>query len=173
VYIHAYISFAGVGKQQNSTAIICGVLESLNLFHLTVLWLGWFIRHVNSYLNRKGNFGGYSSKTVFIFHLIIVVLMPGTVIYIYTVCFGENQFGIIQYFLEVSDRTCNSTCVLAVVNVLSVESYHNLPHLYLCRTTSIFKAIHSDTLNYKCVYVALCGTQFIGVFPSRIISLLS
>ena len=91
----------------------------------------------------------------------------------YTVCFGENQFGIIQYFLEVSDRMCNSTCVLAVVNVLSVESYHNLPHLYLCRTTSIFKAIHADTLNYKCVYVALCGTQFIGVFPSRIISLLS
>ena len=92
----------------------------------------------------------------------------------YTVCFGENQFGIIQYFLEVSDGvTYNSTCVLAIVNVLSVESYHNLPHLYLCRATSIIKAINADTLNYKCVSVTLCGTQFIGVFPSRIISLLS
>ena len=92
----------------------------------------------------------------------------------YTVSFGENQYGIIQYFIEVnSNSPSDSVCVLAVVNVLYVETYYNLPHLYTCRTTNIFKVISADTLNYKCVYLPVSGAQFIAIFPCRTMSFLS
>ena len=163
----ACISFAGVEKQPSSTAIICGELESTVQFNLTILLLNWFIRCVVSYLKKGGSFGGSSVATVYYSLDYQHTLARNS----YTVCFGENQFGIIQYFLEVN---CFShASVLAVVNVLSVQSYHNLPHLYTCKTTNSFKAINADTLQYKCVYVSHNGTQFIGLFPSWNISMLS
>ena len=89
----------------------------------------------------------------------------------YTVRFGDNQYGIIQYFLAVNSGS--DIFVFAIVSVLLVQRFQNLPHLFIAENTGFVKPIYARSIVSKCVSLVFESNFYIGVFPSFVLPLLS
>lgn len=89
----------------------------------------------------------------------------------YTVCFGDNQYGIIQYFIAVNSGS--EFFVFAVVSVLLVQRFQNLPHLFITENTGFVKPIFVKSIVSKCVSLIFESNFYVCVFPSFVLPLLS
>lgn len=89
----------------------------------------------------------------------------------YTVRFGDNQYGVIQYFIAVNSGS--DSFVFAIVSVLLVQQFRNLPHLFMAQDTGFVKPIFAKSVVSKCVSLIFGSNFFIGVFPSSVLPLLS
>jgi len=83
----------------------------------------------------------------------------------------NNQHGVIQYFIAVNSGS--DSFVFAIVSVLLVQQFRNLPHLFMAQDTGFVKPIFAKSVVSKCVSLIFGSNFFIGVFPSSVLPLLS
>jgi len=81
----------------------------------------------------------------------------------YTVCF-DDQFGIIEYFLE-ARSVSGMVFVFAIVKVISVVYVLNCTHLFAAKESDAVKLIPVTSNISKCVCINAGSELFVGIFP--------